>query len=193
MNKGLSKSLVLSFVVFGLLLVACPVSADPLDTWYWRNPLPAGNDLYGVTYGAGTFVAVGDWGTILQSEYLEPEGTFFISGTVTYNGSSLGNVTLSLSGPVSRTTSTESNGTYSFTGLPNGTYTITPNLSGYTFNPPSRSVTISVANVTGQNFVAWIGPITCSTWQDVITKYQAYVNDQASWEDVIICYQEYAS
>jgi hypothetical protein len=33
----------------------------------------------------------------------------------------------------------------------------------------------------------------CSDWQDVITKYQAYVNDQATWEDVIACYQEYAS
>jgi len=32
----------------------------------------------------------------------------------------------------------------------------------------------------------------CSDWQDVITKYQAYVNDQAFWEDVIACYQAYA-
>jgi len=32
---------------------------DPLDTWTWRNPLPTGNDLNGITYGNGQFVAVG--------------------------------------------------------------------------------------------------------------------------------------
>jgi len=30
----------------------------------------------------------------------------------------------------------------------------------------------------------------CSTWDDVITKYQAYANGQMSWVDVTICYNE---
>jgi hypothetical protein len=42
-------------------------STDPLDNWQWRNPLPQGNHLLGVTYGDGTFVAVGNRGTILTS------------------------------------------------------------------------------------------------------------------------------
>jgi subtilisin family serine protease len=33
----------------------------------------------------------------------------------------------------------------------------------------------------------------CSTWEDVIAKYQAYINDTADWEDVIGCYQQYIS
>lgn len=41
--------------------------ASPLDTWHLRNPLPQGNDLTGVTYGNGIFVAVGEYGTILTS------------------------------------------------------------------------------------------------------------------------------
>ena len=41
--------------------------AGPLDVWHWRNPLPQGNDLYGITYGNGLFVAVGNKGTILTS------------------------------------------------------------------------------------------------------------------------------
>jgi hypothetical protein len=37
-----------------------------------------------------------------------------------------------------------------------------------------------------------IQPAGCSTWSDVIGKYNAYVSGQASWNDVITCYNEYA-
>lgn len=37
------------------------------------------------------------------------------------------------------------------------------------------------------------GQIECSTWTDVISKYNAYVSGQAVWDDVIVCYQQYAS
>jgi hypothetical protein len=30
----------------------------------------------------------------------------------------------------------------------------------------------------------------CSTWNDVIAKYQAYVNGQAAWGDLVACYQQ---
>ena len=36
--------------------IATPMSAS-LDQWTWRNPLPQANDLLGVTYGNGVFVA----------------------------------------------------------------------------------------------------------------------------------------
>ena len=42
-------------------------SADPLDNWTWRNPLPQGNALLGVCYGNSIFVALGENGTILTS------------------------------------------------------------------------------------------------------------------------------
>ncbi len=52
------------------------------------------------------------------------------------------------------TTTADGSGNYNFTGLPNGTYTVTPSKSGYTFSPPNRSVTINGADVTGVNFTA---------------------------------------
>ena len=42
-------------------------ASEVLDQWYWRNPYPTGNDLNGVAYGNGTFVAVGAGGTIMTS------------------------------------------------------------------------------------------------------------------------------
>jgi hypothetical protein len=42
-------------------------SADALDSWQWRNPLPQGSTLNGIAYGNGLFVAVGKSGTIVTS------------------------------------------------------------------------------------------------------------------------------
>jgi uncharacterized repeat protein (TIGR01451 family) len=36
-------------------------------------------------------------------------------------------------------------------------------------------------------------PTGCSTWNDVIGKYNAYVGGQATWGDVINCYNQYVS
>jgi hypothetical protein len=33
----------------------------------------------------------------------------------------------------------------------------------------------------------------CSSWTNVIDKYNAYVSGSASWDDVIACYTQYAS
>ena len=54
---------------------------------------------------------------------------------------------------VSRTTTTDNNGDYTISGLGAGTYTITPSKCGYTFSPPSLTVTIP-PDATGQNFTA---------------------------------------
>ena len=84
-----------------------------------------------------------------------PPGNYIISGTVTYNGSGLGNVLMTLSGDASQTTSTGLDGTYSFPDLPNGSYTITPSLDNYTFSPPFKEVTVSGADVSRQDFTAF--------------------------------------
>ncbi len=76
--------------------------------------------------------------------------TYSISGSVTTStGTGIPGVTVS-NGTVSATTS--STGAYTLSGLANGTYTLTPSLSGYTFSPISSSVTVSSANQTGVNF-----------------------------------------
>ena len=51
------------------------------------------------------------------------------------------------------TATTSADGSYSISGLPAGSYTLTPSLSGYTFNPSSKQVTVA-ANMTAQDFAA---------------------------------------
>ena len=72
--------------------------------------------------------------------------TYSVSGTV--SGASGATMTLSGSGTTVATT------TFTFSNVANGTYTITPSLAGYAFTPPSASVTVNGANVTGINFTA---------------------------------------
>lgn len=42
-------------------------SADTLNNWSWCNPLPTGNTLRSVAFGGGSFVGVGEHGTIVAS------------------------------------------------------------------------------------------------------------------------------
>jgi hypothetical protein len=79
--------------------------------------------------------------------------TFTISGTVTASSVGLSGVTVALSGAASRTTTTDGSGNYSFSGLANGSYTVTPSMAGYAFTPPSSPVTITNADLTA-NFTA---------------------------------------
>jgi hypothetical protein len=57
-----------------------------------------------------------------------------------------------LGGAASATVTADGSGNFSFTGLANGNYTVTPSRSGYTFSPASQSVTVNGANVTSVNF-----------------------------------------
>jgi Putative Ig domain/Abnormal spindle-like microcephaly-assoc'd, ASPM-SPD-2-Hydin/Immunoglobulin domain len=76
---------------------------------------------------------------------------FTISGTINPATGGSG-VTLTLGGAATATTTADTSGSYTFTGLPNGMYTIVPNHSGFTFTPSSQTTTINGANVTGVNF-----------------------------------------
>lgn len=79
--------------------------------------------------------------------------TYSISGrVVTTTGVSISGVTMTLSGAAGGSTTTDAFGRYRFTGLANGNYTITPSMTGFTFTPTSRNVTVNNANVTGVNF-----------------------------------------
>src|SRR6266480_2497284 len=76
---------------------------------------------------------------------------FSISGAITPAAGGSG-ATLTLTGAANATTTADSLGNYTFAGLPNGTYAITPNHAGSTFTPSSQSTTVNGANVTGVNF-----------------------------------------
>jgi len=61
---------------------------------------------------------------------------------------------MTLGGVSTATTTTDSGGFYTFTGLDNGIYTITPTRTGYTFSPTSSAQTVSGANISGVHFTA---------------------------------------
>ncbi len=80
--------------------------------------------------------------------------TYSISGQITFGGSGLTGVAVALSGSSAATTTTDVSGNYTFSGLSNGSYTVTPAMAGYTFTPTNLAATVSGADVTGKNFTA---------------------------------------
>lgn len=84
-----------------------------------------------------------------------PPATYTISGAVSLaSGGALAGVTVTLSGTISGNTTTNAGGQYSFSGLIDGSYTVTPSLGGYTFAPTSKAVTVSGSSVGNQDFTA---------------------------------------
>jgi hypothetical protein len=81
--------------------------------------------------------------------------TFSISGTISPATSGNG-AKLSLSGVASATTTASSSGAYTFTGLANGTYAVTPSKTGFTFNPTAKNATVNGANLSGVDFSATV-------------------------------------
>jgi len=79
-----------------------------------------------------------------------PAGSHSISGTV--SGLLRQGVTVALGGASAGRASTDAAGNYSFTGLADGTYTVTPAASGYAFSPTQLTVNVSGASVSGQDF-----------------------------------------
>lgn len=77
--------------------------------------------------------------------------SFSVSGTITPAAGGSG-TTVSLSGVVRSSTTANATGAFTFNGLPNGAYVITPSHLGYSFAPTTQGVTVNGANVTGVNF-----------------------------------------
>jgi len=77
--------------------------------------------------------------------------TFTISGTISGAGGNGAAVTLN--GTLGATTTASASGTYTFSGLTNGSYTVTPSRAGYIMTPASQTVAISGANKTA-NFTS---------------------------------------
>jgi hypothetical protein len=79
--------------------------------------------------------------------------TFSVAGTISPATTGSG-ATVTLSGAAAASTSADGSGNYTFTGLANGTYAVTPSRTGYTFNPSTQPATVSGVDVTGVNFTA---------------------------------------
>lgn len=95
-------------------------------------------------------------GGVVVTVTATPATTYSISGTVSLGGTGLQNVLVALTGASTAATITAADGTYTITGVPNGSYTITPSLSGFSFAPSSIGVTVSGANATGKNLTAYL-------------------------------------
>jgi hypothetical protein len=122
-----------------------PYTSSGNETCSATNP-SAGTWWVGVNgYAAGNFTITGTVTT--------PVATYSISGSAGTPGATI------TAGSANALSDASNN--YSISGLANGTYTVTPTKSGCTFSPLSLSVTVSGANVTGQNFTASCsGPTT---------------------------------
>ena len=77
--------------------------------------------------------------------------TYSITGTISGPGGA--GATVNLTGASTATTTADGSGNYSFTGLANGSYTVTPTNGGYIFTPASQAVTLSGGNAAA-NFTS---------------------------------------
>jgi uncharacterized protein YegJ (DUF2314 family) len=90
--------------------------------------------------------------TNIEFTAIESMNQLTISGRVTStDGNGLAGVSVTTDG--GQTTTTDSDGSYTLTGLAEGSYTITPEMSGYTFDPPSQTITLP-DETDGPNFIA---------------------------------------
>jgi beta-glucanase (GH16 family)/uncharacterized membrane protein len=79
--------------------------------------------------------------------------TFSITGTITPAIDGAG-TTVVLGGAAAATATANASGLYTFSGLPHGDYTVTPQRAGYTFTPLAQNVSVVNADVSGVNFTA---------------------------------------
>jgi len=61
---------------------------------------------------------------------------------------------VTLSGAASATTAADSSGNYSFAGLANGSYTVTPSKTGFSFSPSAQGVNVNGYSAAAVNFTA---------------------------------------
>src|SRR5262249_12319416 len=73
-----------------------------------------------------------------------------VSGSITPAATGAG-ATVTLG---AKTATADANGAFSFTGVADGAYTVTPTKAGVTFTPATQSVTVKGADVTGVTFTA---------------------------------------
>ena len=80
--------------------------------------------------------------------------TYTLSGRVTYNGAGVQGVVMTIIGTGFGSAITAADGTYSFTKVINGGYSISAALPGFVFSPGNRSFSVHDADISGLDFVS---------------------------------------
>ena len=86
-----------------------------------------------------------------------------ISGQIVLNNycgtGNLPPITVSINTSTTQSTTTDTNGNFSFSNIPNGSYTVTPSITGAesVFYPATQSVTVNNGNITNSNFSVALG------------------------------------
>ncbi|MFN8489879.1 MAG: Calx-beta domain-containing protein [Caldilineaceae bacterium] len=133
-----------------------PCGANSLYLWQ-PNTLPADGfyRIHDATFAALDFPLciqnrgnvtskVANWSqyeSIASCAVCEATQTYAISGRVT-NASNAPISGITISDGVGHTAPTDSNGSYTLSGLPAGNYVLAPSKDGYTFSPTSRTITV---------------------------------------------------
>lgn len=119
------------------------VDAPPLHAL--QNGVDGANGLYGYSatsaFPTSSYNAANYWVDVIYSH----PSTYTLAGVISGGGGP--GATVNLSGPKSATTTADASGAFSFSGLPNGTYTITPTSANYAYSPATTTVTINNAHV----------------------------------------------
>lgn len=145
-------------VTDGIRSVTCTRTSQNNSPWTFS--------LAGVPNGTWNLVATSPGVTLTPNNFTNPitiagaartgltfsvstTASYLVQGTVRTGGTPLPGVVVS---DGTRSSTTDALGRYAIVGVPAGSYTVTPTLTGYTFVPASLAVTVTNANVTGQDF-----------------------------------------
>lgn len=119
---------------------------------YWMQMENAETGSSGTTVTLDDTAPTGDRYNLSICEILPATApTWSISGSISPAAAGP-TTTLTLSGASSGTTTADGSGNYSFSGLANGVYTVTPNNVAYSFSPTNQTVTVNGSNITGISF-----------------------------------------
>jgi len=139
-----------------------PFIVDQSGT-YWSSTSgrTSGNDLAWYYSSNGTLYYNGKTLNLYVWPVRTAPSTYSISGSIT--GDVQTDVTVSVSGDSTGSVVTDSSGNYTYIGLIDGSYTITPEKSGYIFTPSSKTITVAGANQIEINFQAMACIFTISS------------------------------
>ena len=118
---------------------------------YWVQQQNNTTPLQGTTVTINDIAPTGDSYNLTAVEVLPLAGAYGISGSLTTLG---GGAAVALSGAASAVAIADSSGNFVFSGLANGSYTVTPSASSVSFSPPSQPAVINGNSVSGVNFGA---------------------------------------